>query len=229
MTRRERRSLLAGALALAVVCSVLFARAVLAQRAADLARAQARAALLPAPKSPASDLTERKMLEWTGASEQTRYWQALQRFRNVSAEARRAAQNTLVPLPLVFRLGATETALKTAAAQDHSGRRRSRLEDMLGLTYYYDATLHLGEDPIEPELDGKAIVAFRRAVILDSSNEAAKTNLEWLLRNKQERQRQRVGRPKLQPGLTRAQNAMQSAIGLPSQNGSVGRHFAGGY
>ncbi len=229
MTRRERRWLLACAIVLAVVSSALFARAVLAQRAADLGRAQARAALLPTGKSPASDVTERAMLEWTGASEQMRFWQALQRFRIAAAAARRAEQYTLVPLPLVFKLEATMTSLRNAAAQDHSRRRRSRLEDMLGLAYFYDATLHRGEDPVEPQLDGKAVVAFRRAVSLDTSNNAAKTNLEWLLRKQLRRQRRHAGHSKPVPGQTRAEGAMQDAIGLPSQNGSVGRRFSGGY
>ena len=48
MTQRERRALLAAAVVLALVCSVLFARAVLVRRASDLFRAQARAALVSA-------------------------------------------------------------------------------------------------------------------------------------------------------------------------------------
>ena len=229
MTRAERRWLLAGAIMLAVVCSALFARAVLAQRAADLARAQARAALLPTRKSLASDATQRAMLAWTGAAEQMRFWQEVQRFRTVVADARRAGQYTLSPLPLVFKLEQTVTSLQSAAARDHSRERRSRLEEMIGLSYYYDARLHRGEEPAEPQLEGKAAAAFRHAVLLDASNNGAKTNLEWLLRKQLRRQKRNAGTSKPVPGQTRAEGAMQSAIGIPGQHGSVGRRFSGGY
>ncbi|HET6848460.1 MAG TPA: hypothetical protein VFH74_06355, partial [Gaiellales bacterium] len=78
MTPRERKALLAVAIVLALVCSLLFARAVLARRTADFARAQVRAALLSSNKAPASDFFERTMLGWTGETQQLRYWQALQ-------------------------------------------------------------------------------------------------------------------------------------------------------
>lgn len=229
MTRRERRWLLVCAIVLALVCCALFARAVLAERAAGLARAQARAALLPTRTPPASDVFERAMLDWTGASGQMRFWQALQRFRTVAADARRAGQYTLAPLPLIFRLEQTIAALQRTAAEDHSRQRRSRLEDMIGLAYFYDATLHRGEDPVEPQLEGKAAVAFRRAILLDRSNNTAKTNLEWLLRRQLRRKKGHAGQSEPVPGQTRAEGAIQSAIGIPSQNGSVGRRFSGGY
>jgi hypothetical protein len=230
MTRRERKSLLAGATVLAVICSALFARAVLAQRTADFARAQVRAALLSSRKVPAPDAAERAMIDWSGAAGQMRYWLALQRFRIVAGQAKNASQYTFLPmLPLIFRLDETLAALRRAATEDDSSQRRSRLEDMLGLGYFYDAALHRGEDPEEPEFDGKAIVAFRQAVLLDGSDAAAKTNLELLLRMQHRRQLRHVGHPKPLPGQTRAQNEQQSASGLPGQNGSVGRRFFGGY
>src|SRR5437763_17126686 len=129
MTRTERRALLACAIVLAIVCSLFFARAVLARRAADLFRAQARAALLPSRTSPPSDFAERTMLGWNGGTEELRYWQALQRFRVVAAEARPSTNYTLLPtLPIVFRLEQTVAYLGGVAAQDSSRARRSRLE-----------------------------------------------------------------------------------------------------
>ncbi len=230
MTRSERRWLLAGAIVLAIVCSALFARAVLAQRTADLARTQARAALLPAPKSPASDFAERAMLGWSGATDQMRYWQALQRFRLVTTEASGATQYTLLPaLPLIFKLEETVSSLKRTAAEDDSRQRRSRLEDMLGLAYFYDAKLHPGEIPVEPQLEGSATAAFRSAVLLDGSDDAAKTNLELLLRKQRQTQSPQTQHPKLLPDLIRVLGLVQGANGLPSQNGAVGRRFHGGY
>lgn len=230
MTKGERRSLLGIALVLSLVCCALFARAVLAKRADDLARAQARAALLPTLKSPSSDGPGRSMLEWTGAIDQTRFWQALQRFRVISQQVETALQYTVVPLTLISRLDAAEAALRTAVTQQHARGRRSRLENMLGLAYAYNARLHHGQEPIEPQLDGKAIVAFRRAVSLDGSDDDAKTNLELLLRQQQRRERKRQKeQPKLAPAQARSQNLMPSATGIPGQNGSVGRHFSGGY
>ena len=229
MTRGERKALLVCAIVAALVCSLLFARAVLARRTADLARAQVHAALLSTPKSPASDAGERTMLGWSGGTEQLRYWQALQRFRVVTAEARPSTQYTLLPtLPLVFKLEQSVTYLRRVAAQDGSRARRSRLEDMIGLAYFYDAGLHQGQEPVAPELERKAIAAFRRAVLLDHSNDAAKTNLEVLLR------RQRSGKAhtphqKPVPDTARVNSLIESANGLASMNGAVGRRVHGGY
>lgn len=230
MTRHERRVLLAAAIVLAVICSALFARAVLAQRAADLAHAQARAALVPLPTTPASDFTQRTMLAWSGGTEQMRYWQALQRFRLVTTAAQGAANYTLLPpLPLIFKLEETVAWLRKVATEDSSPSRRSRLEDMLGLAYYVDAELHRGEIPVEPELDGRAIAAFRSAVLLDGSDDAAKTNLEVLLRKQLASKKPVEQHPPPVPDLSRVQALLQSANGIPSQNGAVGRRLHGGY
>lgn len=230
MTRGEQRVLLGAAIMLGIVCSVLFARAVLAQRAADFARAQERAALLSYKASPTSDVADRTMLGWSGATEQVRFWEALQRFRFIGTEAKRAAQYTLQPpLTMMYQLGVTETALRKTAVEDHSRTRRSRLEDMLGLAYYYDAELHRGEFPVEPELDSRAVAAFRQAVLLDGTNAAAKTNLELLLRKQLQERRGKTKKTPALPGQSRAQNQLQSAVGHPSQNGSVGKRVSGGY
>jgi hypothetical protein len=230
MTRRERRALLGGAIVLALVCSVLFARALLARRTADLARAQVRAALLSAKTSPRFDVAERTMLGWSGGTEQLRYWQALQRFRVVSAEASQSTQYTLLPtLPLVFKLEQTVTYLREVAQRDGSRTRRSRLEDMVGLAYFYDASLHQGEEPVAPALERRAIDAFREAVLLDSSNDAAKTNLEVLLRRLQRSHRGQAAQQKPVPDQARVDSLIQSANGLASMNGAVGRRIHGGY
>ncbi|HEY3549981.1 MAG TPA: hypothetical protein VGK69_02855 [Gaiellaceae bacterium] len=229
MTRRERKALLVCAIVLALVCSLLFARAVLARRTADLTRAQVRAALLSSPRPPASDFAERTMLSWSGGTGQFRYWQALQRFRIVAADASQSAQFTLLPqLSLVFKLEQTVASLRGVAAHDGSPARRSRLEDMLGLAYFYDAELHQGEEPVEPELEGRAIAAFRQAVLLDSLNDAAKTNLEVLLRRRRS-QRGHTVRQNPAPDQSRIENLAQSANGLASMNGAVGRRVHGGY
>lgn len=230
MTRGERRALLVGAVVLAAVCSALFARAVLAQRASDLARAQARAAILPMPTSPASDAADRLMIGWSGGTAQMRYWQALQRFQVATTEALRATQYTLSPsLPLVFRFEQTVAYLKRIADEPDSPARRSQLQDMLGLAYFADAELHQGQEPIEPELDKKAIAAFRQAVLLDGSNDAAKTNLEVLLRLQPAPQKGGIPHQPTIPDAGRAEGQLQDAIGLPSQNGAVGRRVSGGY
>jgi len=229
MTRGEKKALLACAVVLALACSVLFARAVLVRRAAGLFQAQARAALVSSRTAPASDVAERTILGWSGGTEQLRYWQALQRFRVVAAEVRPSTQYTLLPtLPLVFKLEQTVTYLRAVAARDGSRARRSRLEDMIGLAYFYDAGLHQGQEPVEPELEGRAIAAFRQAVLLDGSNDAAKTNLEVLLR----RQRSRTTRTPHQkpiPDTARVNSLIESANGLASMNGAVGRRIHGGY
>jgi hypothetical protein len=230
MTRRERKALLVCAIVLALVCSLLFARAVLARRTADLARAQVRAALLSSRTSPASDVAERTMLRWSGATGQLRYWQALQRFRVVTAAAKQSTQYTLQPtLPLVFKLEQMVAALRGVAARDGSSERRSRLEDMLGLAYFYDASLHQGEEPVEPELERRAVAAFRQAVLLDSSNDAAKTNLEVLLQKLAQSRKPHTGSQKPVPDTSRVNSLIQSANGLPSMNGAVGRRVHGGY
>jgi hypothetical protein len=229
MTRGERKALLACAVVLAIVCSLFFARAVLARRASDLFRAQARAALLPAKTSPSSDFAARTMLGWSGATEQLRYWQALQRFRVVAAEALPSAQYTLLPtLPIVFKLEQTVVYLRGVAAQDSSSARRSRLEDMLGLAYFYDSELHQGQEPVQPELVGKAIAAFRHAVLLDPSNEAAKTNLEVLLRGLRRRNSHTVHQ-KPEPDQARVNALVEGTKGIASMNGAVGRRYRGGY
>ena len=230
MTRRERRALLACAIVLAFACTVLFARAVLVRRTSDLFQAQARAALLSTPTAPASDVTERTMLGWSGGTEQLRYWQALQRFRVVTAEARPSAQYTLLPtLPIVFKLEQTVTYLRGVAAQDGSRARRSRLEDMLGLAYFYDAELHQGQEPVEPELEGRAIAAFRQAVLFDSSNDAAKTNLEVVLRKLLRRHKPHTVRQKPVPDTARVNSLVEGTNGVASLNGAVGRRIHGGY
>jgi hypothetical protein len=229
MTRRERRVLLVCAVVLALVCSLLFTRAVLARRTADLARSQVRAALLVTPTAPAADFAERTMLSWSGGTGQLRYWQALQRFRLVAAAARQSTQYTLLPqLSLVFKLEQMVASLRAVTAQDGSPVRRSRLEDMLGLAYFYDAELHQGEFPVEPELEGRAIAAFRQAVLLDSSNDAAKTNLEVALRKQKTQKPHTVKQPPA-PDQSRIESLPQSAKGLTSLNGAVGRRVRGGY
>jgi hypothetical protein len=230
MTRGERRALLGCAGVLALACSFLFARAVLARHAADFFRAQARAALVSSPKAPASDVAARTMLGWSGGTGQLRYWQALQRFRVVTAEASQSTQYTLSPtLPLVFKLEETVTYLRSLAARDGSRARRSRLEDMLGLAYFYDAALHAGEEPVEPELEGKAVTAFRQAVLLDGSNDAAKTNLEVLLGKLLRSRKSHTAHQKPIPDTARVNSLIQSANGLASMNGAVGRRVHGGY
>lgn len=229
MTRGERRALLACAIVLAVVCSLFFARAVLARRAADLYRAQARAALLPTPTSPSADFAERTMLGWSGATDQLRYWQALQRFRVVAAEAKQSTQYTLLPqLPLVFKLEQAVSYLRGVAAQDGSRERRSQLEDMLGLAYFYDAGVHQGEEPVESELEGRAIDAFREAVLLDNSNDAAKTNLEVLLRRQGSR-KAHTAHQTPDPDQARVNALVEGTNGIASMNGAVGRRIHGGY
>jgi len=230
MTRWERRAFLGCAIVLALLCSVLFARALVVRRTADLARAQVRAALLSARTSPKFDVVERTMLGWSGGTEQLRYWHALQRFRVVSAEASQSTQYTLLPtLPLVFKLEQTVTYLRQLAQQDGSRTRRSRLEDMVGLAYLSDASLHQGEEPVEPALKRRAIDAFRQAVLLDSSNDAAKTNLELVLRQLQRSHKSRTGNQKPVPDTARVDSLVQSANGLASMNGAVGRRVHGGY
>lgn len=230
MNRRERTGLLAGAVVLALFCSALFARAVLARRTDDFARAQARAALLSSRTSPTPDAAERAMLGWSGETEQVRYWQALQRFRFVTAEASQSTKYTLLPtLPLIFKLEQTVTYLRDVAGKESSRARRSRLEDMLGLAYFYDAALHQGEEPVEPELEAKAIAAFRQAVLLDGSNDAAKTNVEVLLRKRQAKRSPNTPHQKPVPDQSRVNTLIQSANGLPSMNGAVGRRVRGGY
>jgi hypothetical protein len=230
MTRRERRTLLAAAVVLALVCSLLFARAVLARRTADLARAQVRAALLPTPTAPASDVAERTMLGLSGGTAELRYWQALERFRVVTAAAAQSTKYTLQSgLSLVFKLEQTVTDLRKVAGEDGSPARRSRLEDMLGLAYFYDAEIHQGQVPIGPELDRKAIAAFRQAVLLDGSNDAAKTNLEVLLRISQRGRKAHTAHQKPIPDQSRVENLSESTNGLPSMNGAVGRRVHGGY
>jgi hypothetical protein len=229
VTRREKRALLACAVVLALACSVLFARAVLVRRTADLFQAQARAAFLPAPTSPRSDFAERTMLSLSGGTGQLRYLQALQRFRVVTAEADQATQFTLAPtLSLVFRLEQTVSYLRGVAAQDGSRARRSRLEDMLGLAYFNDAELHAGQEPVEPELERKAISAFRQAVLLDSSNDAAKTNLEVLLRKQRSNNGHTVHQKPI-PDTARVNALVGGTKGLTSMNGAVGRRVRGGY
>ncbi len=230
MTHRERRALLAGAIVLAIVCSAVFARAVLAQRAADLARAQARAALLPEPTTPTSDAATRWMLDWSGGTDQLHYWQALQRFRIVTAAALASTKFTVAPsLSLVFRLEETVTYLRSAASSARTPALRSRLEDMLGLAYYDDARLHAGEVPIAPQLEQRAVVAFRQAVLIDGSNDAAKTNLEVMLRTLQAARKPRAPHTKPVPDTSRAEGLVGGPEGFPQMNGAIGFRPRGGY
>jgi hypothetical protein len=230
MTRGERRAFLVGAIVLTLVCGVLFARAFVARRTADLARAQVRAALVSSRSSPSFDAAERTMLGWSGETEQLRYWQALQRFRVVTAEASQSTQYSLLPtLSLVFKLEQTVTSLRGVEGRDGSRARRSRLEDMIGLAYFYDALLHQGEEPAEPDLEQRAIAAFQQAVLLDSSNDAAKTNLEVLLRRLQRSRKSHTVQQKPVPDTARVDSLIQSANGLASMNGAVGRRIHGGY
>jgi hypothetical protein len=229
LTRGERKALLACAIVLALACSLLFARALLAREASDLFRAQARAALLPAPTAPRSNFAARTMLGWSGGDAQLRYWQALQRFRLMAAEVSPSTQYTLLPkLSLVFKLEQTVTSLRALAAKEGSRARRSRLEDMIGLAYFYDAGVHQGEEPVEPELEKRAIEAFRQAVLLDHSNNAAKTNLELLLRRLR-RPRTNTTHQKPVPDESRVNALVRGTNGLTSLNGAVGRRFHGGY
>jgi hypothetical protein len=229
MTSGERKALLACATVLALACSLLFARALVARQASDLFRAQARAALLPAPTAPTSNFAARTMLGWSGGTGQLRYWQALQRFRLIAAEVGPSTQYTLLPkLSLVFKLEQTVTSLRAVAAKERSRARRSRLEDMIGLAYFYDAGVHQGEEPVEPELERRAIDAFRQAVLLDGSDDAAKTNLELLLRRLPSRQTN-TRNQKPVPDTSRVNALVQGTNGLTSLNGAVGRRFHGGY
>jgi hypothetical protein len=230
MTRRERGVLLAVAIVLAIVCSALFARAVVAQRAVDFARAQARAALLPERTTPTSDVAARTMLDWSGGTEQLHYWQALQRFRVVTKAALNAAQYTVgPPLSLVFRLEETVTYLRSAALSARSPALRSRLDDILGLAYYDDARLHAGEEPIAPQLERHAAAAFRQAVLSDGSNDAAKTNLEVLLRILQAERPPKARSVPPKPDTTRGEGLLGGPSGFPEMNGAVGPHTRGGY
>jgi hypothetical protein len=148
----------------------------------------------------------------------------------VTARARQSTQYTLAPtLSLVFKLEATESALRAVAAADGSRARRSRLEDMLGLAYFYDASLHQGEEPVQPQLERRAVTAFRQAVLLDGSNDAAKTNLEVLLRKLQGSRRGPTSKQPPVPDTSRVDNLILNANGLPSMNGAVGRRVHGGY
>jgi len=230
MTRRERRALLVVAIVLATVCSALFARAVLAHQAEDLARAQARAALLPEPTTPASDVAVRAMLGWSGGTEQLHYWQALQRFRLVTAAAVKATQFTVgPPLQVVFQLEETVSYLRGTALSTRSPALRSRLEDMLGLAYYDDARLHAGEEPVEPQLVQRAVSAFRQAVLSDGSNDAAKTNLEVLLQKLQAKRLPSTPHTPPAPDVKRAKGIVKGPTGIPQLNGASGRRVRGGY
>ena len=230
MTRREKRVLLGGAIVLAVVCSLLFARAVLAQRAADYAHAQARAAILVSAKAPTADAADRTMLGWSGATGQVRYWRALQRFRLVAAQAVAATEVTVLPsLGLIFNLEQTEAYLRQEAVEAETDAARSRLYDMLGLAYYDDAELHSGQVPVEPALDAKAIDAFQQAVLLDGTNEEAKTNLEFLLRKVLSRQKPQTGPTKVLPDTNRADQGPDDPAGLPNYYGVAGKRIRGGF
>lgn len=232
MTRGERKALLGMAIVLAIVCSALFARAVLAQRAADLAHAQVRAALVLAKTSPKPDVADRMMLDWSGDTELLRYWQALQNFRIVTGAANKSTQYTLAPaLPIIFKLEVTEASLRKLAAGEDSRMRSSRLEDMLGLAYTVDAELHAGEFPVEPQLVARAIAAFREAVLLDGTNAPAKTNLELMLRAQLRHRQAGTKKTKPIPDTGRAEGLVkcEASACIPSQNGAVGLRVHGGY
>lgn len=230
MTRREKRLLLGGAIVLAVVCSALFARAVLEQRAADYAHAQARAAILVSATAPRSDFADRTMLNWSGATGQVRYWQALQRFRLVDARATAAAGLTSLPsLALIFDLQQTEAYLRKEAQNADASATRSRLYDMLGLAYVDDAVLHAGQVPVAPALDRKAIGAFRQAVLTDGTNEAAKTNLELLLRQQLSQEKPPGPPSKPLPDTNRADQGPPGPSGLPYYFGVIGKKIRGGF
>jgi hypothetical protein len=99
---------------------------------------------------------------------------------------------------------------------------------MLGLAYFYDAGLHQGEVPVAPELERKAIAAFRQAVLLDPSNDSAKTNLEVLLRRQRSQQSQTPHQTP-DPDQARVESLVEGTNGLASMNGAVGRRIRGGY
>jgi hypothetical protein len=230
MTRRERRTLLAVAIVLAVLCSALFARAVFAQRAVDLSRAQARAALFREPTMPTSDAATRTMLGWSGGTGQLDYWQALQRFRVVTPAAVEDSKFAIGPnLAVIFRLEETATYLRSAAQDASSPALRSRLWDMLGLAYYDDARLHAGQVPIEPQLEQRAVVAFRQAVRNDASNDAAKTNLEVLLRKLLASHIPPPGHSTPVPDVKRVGGVLKLPTGAPEFNGAHGHKIRGGY
>jgi hypothetical protein len=230
VTRWERRLLLGGAIVLAVVCSALFARAVIGQRAADYAHAQARAAILVSATVPRSDFADRTMLGWTGSTGQIRYWQALQRFRLISKRAIEAAGLTAMSsLGLIYDLAQTEAYLRREAVRGSTSAIRSRLYDMLGLAYFDDALLHAGQVPVGPALEAKAVGAFRQAVLADGTNEAAKTNLEFLLRKKLGQQQPPAGPTKPAQDTNRADNGTSEPSGLPSYFGAIGKKIRGGF
>jgi hypothetical protein len=99
---------------------------------------------------------------------------------------------------------------------------------MVGLAYFYDAGLHQGQEPVEPELERRAISAFRQAVLLDRSNDAAKTNLEVLLRRLSSHSTHTPHQKPI-PDTARVNSLIESANGLASMNGAVGRRIHGGY
>src|SRR5262249_48235679 len=160
---------------------------------------------------------------------QVRYWKALQRFRLVAARATAATEVTVEPpLELIFNVEATEAYLRKEALAADTSATKSRLYDMLGLAYYNDAALHAGQVPVEPALEVKAIDAFRQAVLLDGTNEAAKTNLELLLRKQLSRQHPPTPPTPPLPDTQRADNIADDPAGLPAYFGAVGKRFRKG-
>jgi hypothetical protein len=73
---------------------------------------------------------------------------------------------------------AVETTL-AKVAQSSDARRASQAENLLGILAFADSRQR---GPSAPAPIDRSVAAFQAAVRLDPSNEAAKFNLEWLLR-----------------------------------------------
>jgi len=73
---------------------------------------------------------------------------------------------------------AVETTL-AGAAQSSDTRRASQAENLLGILAFVDSRQR---GPSAPAPIDRSVAAFQAAVRLDPTNEAAKYNLEWLLR-----------------------------------------------
>jgi hypothetical protein len=106
--------------------------------------------------------------------------------------------------------GEAEAALSAVAADDGSRRQASQASDLLGVLAFADATTgRRSATPVE-----RSVAAFRNAVRLDQGNEAAKYNLELLLRLLEARG-QRIG-PNPAPG-PRAGGQRGAGAGRPGR------------